>query len=155
MCSQFPFEHPWCCVNSAQITIKWTQRQLRSEKVIISNLTMNFHHNGKTLKFAMQPRTLRLMKTNKFHDVSSLRSWGLFDRVWVEFGLYNYEKMTCPVVGGTTTTTTTITEYWQVDVFEPGLSTMWHSVKIGQFIRVLMSWDKYLKTFFTYLRSPL
>ena len=45
MCSQFPFEHPWCCVNSAEITIKWTQRQLRSENVIISNLMMNFHHN--------------------------------------------------------------------------------------------------------------
>ena len=43
-CSQFPFEHHAVGVTSAEITIKWTQRQLRSENVIISNLTMNFHH---------------------------------------------------------------------------------------------------------------
>ena len=35
-----PFYFP-----ASEITIKWTQRQLRSENVIISNLTMNFHHN--------------------------------------------------------------------------------------------------------------
>ena len=43
MCSQFQFHA--CCVPSAELTIKWTQRQLRSENVIISNLTMNFHHS--------------------------------------------------------------------------------------------------------------
>ena len=33
-----------CCVNSAELTIKKTQRQLQSENFIISNLKMNFHH---------------------------------------------------------------------------------------------------------------
>ena len=39
-----------CCVTSAELTIKKTQRQLQSENLLISNLKMNFHHicNKKT-----------------------------------------------------------------------------------------------------------
>ena len=33
-----------CCITSAELTIKKTQRQLKSENLIISNLKMNFHH---------------------------------------------------------------------------------------------------------------
>ena len=35
-----------CCVTSAELTIKKTQRQLQSEDFIISNLKMNFHHTS-------------------------------------------------------------------------------------------------------------
>ena len=34
-----------CCVTSAELTIKKTQRQLQSENFIISNLKMNFYHS--------------------------------------------------------------------------------------------------------------
>ena len=42
-----------CCVTSAVLTMRETQRQLQSENFIISNLKMNYHHiaKGRAVQF--------------------------------------------------------------------------------------------------------
>ena len=65
-----------CCVNSAELTIKKTQRQLQCGNFIISNLKMNFHHRIFNLSLVLwkTPCLVLVLKVGRPSEISDYSS---------------------------------------------------------------------------------